>query len=57
MAEEQTKLDEEKEEVIVADEALGVGHAVNMFNYILIAQKSIADKKPLSDGLTHKHNN
>ena len=54
MVEEQIELNEGKEEATTADEAPSIGNAVNIFNYVLTAQKSIFDKQPLSNGLAQK---
>lgn len=52
MSKEQIEPSNEKEEVVEADETPSVTYAINMFNCILISQKSIFDKKPLSDDPT-----
>lgn len=57
MVEEQAELDEEKEEVALANEDPSIGHAVNMYHCIFTAQKSIVDKKPSSDGPNQKERN
>lgn len=44
MVEKKNEPIEEKEEGIVADETPIVGHAINMFNYILTTQKSTTNK-------------
>lgn len=54
MVEEQDEPDEEKEEFSAVDEALSTRHAVNMYHCILVAQKSIPDKEPPSDGSPQK---
>lgn len=37
MGEEQAEPDEEKEEAAATDEAPSIGHAVNMYHYVLVA--------------------
>jgi len=50
--EEQAKPDEEKEEVVVVDEAPSTRHAVNMYHCVLATHKSIVEKQLLSDHST-----
>lgn len=54
MVEKHDYLEEEKEKVVAADEAPSTGHAVNIYQCVIVTQKSSTNKEPLSDGLAQK---
>ena len=48
---------EEKEETIAAEEIMSVGHVVNTFSCICIAEKKSDEEQPMREDLTQKRNN